>query len=37
MTLPCLGLDIAKAKFNACLLKADGKLKHKAFPNSALG
>jgi transposase len=37
MNLPRLGLDVAKAKFNACLLKTDGKLKHKLFPNSAAG
>jgi transposase len=37
MTLPCLGLDVAKAKFNACLIKIDGRLKHKVFPNSETG
>jgi transposase len=37
MTLPCLGLDVAKAKFNACLIKLDGRLKHKVFPNSEAG
>jgi hypothetical protein len=33
-TLP-LGIDIAKSKFNACLLRADGRLRHKVFPNTA--
>ena len=37
MNLPPLGLDIAKLKFNACLLRADGKLRHKVFPNSPTG
>jgi transposase len=37
MNLPPLGLDIAKLKFNACLLRADGKLRHKVFPNNPTG
>ncbi len=37
MNLPCLGIDIAKVKFNVCLLQLNGKLKHKVFPNSAAG
>ena len=37
MNLPCLGIDIAKVKFNACLLQPSGKLKHKVFANSAGG
>jgi transposase len=37
MNLPCLGIDIAKVKFNACLLQANGKLKHKVFANSVAG
>jgi transposase len=32
-----LGLDIAKLKFNACLIQHSGKLKHKVFPNSETG
>jgi transposase len=32
-----LGIDIAKAKFNVCLLQANGKLKHKVFLNSSAG
>ena len=37
MNLPCLGIDIAKVKFNVCLLRSNGKLKHKVFPNHAAG
>ena len=37
MNLPCLGIDIAKVKFNVCLLQLTGKLKHKVFPNSVTG
>jgi len=37
MNLTCLGIDIAKVKFNACLLLLTGKLKHKVFPNNAAG
>lgn len=37
MTLPALGIDIAKLKFNACLITAGGKLRHKLFPNNAAG
>lgn len=37
MNLPPLGLDIAKLKFNACLVRAVGKLRHKVFPNNADG
>jgi transposase len=37
MTLPCLGIDIAKLKFNACLIRPEGRLKHKVFPNDAHG
>jgi transposase len=37
MNLPPLGLDIAKLKFNACLVRADGKLRHRVFPNSPTG
>jgi transposase len=35
--LPSLGLDIAKLKFNACLIRQGGKLRHKVFPNTAAG
>jgi transposase len=37
MSLPTLGLDLAKLKFNACLLRAGGKPRHKVFPNTASG
>ena len=37
MSLPCLGIDIAKVKFNVCLLLFTGKLKHRVFPNTAAG
>lgn len=37
MLSPTLGLDIAKLKFNACLLNTLGKLKHKVFPNTTVG
>jgi transposase len=37
MTEPALGIDIAKLKFNVCLIKHDGKLKHKVFPNNEAG
>jgi hypothetical protein len=31
-----LGIDIAKVKFNVCLLQSNGKLKHKVFPTTRL-
>ena len=37
MNLPCLGIDIAKVKFNVCLLQPNGKLKHKVFLNTEAG
>lgn len=37
MTEPTLGIDIAKLKFNACLINTTGKLKHKLFPNTEAG
>jgi transposase len=37
MTQPVLGIDIAKLKFNVCLININGKLKHKLFPNTAAG
>ena len=37
MTEPALGIDIAKLKFNACLIQHSGKLKHKVFPNTSTG
>ena len=37
MSLPILGIDIAKLKFNVCLIQMSGKLKHKVFANTAAG
>jgi transposase len=37
MTIPPLGLDVAKLKFNACLLRDGGKLRHRVFPNTPAG
>lgn len=37
MTEPVLGIDIAKLKFNACLINTNGKLRHKVFPNTSAG
>jgi len=37
MTEPALGIDIAKLKFNVCLIQHSGKLKHKLFANTASG
>lgn len=37
MISPMLGIDIAKLKFNVCLINMSGKLKHKVFANTADG
>jgi transposase len=37
MTEPALGIDIAKLKFNLCLINKGGKLRHKVFSNTATG
>lgn len=37
MTEPILGIDLAKLKFNVCLIQMSGKLRHKVFPNTAAG
>ena len=37
MTEPALGIDISKLKFNVCLLREGGKLKHRVFPNNGAG
>ncbi len=37
MNLPILGIDIAKLKFNVCLINMSSKLKHKVFANTADG
>jgi transposase len=34
---PALGLDVAKLKFNACLIREGGKLRHRVFANSEAG
>src|SRR5215211_2807977 len=36
MTSP-LGIDISKRKFDACLIRDAGKLRHRSFPNGADG
>jgi transposase len=37
MTTFPLGIDVSKLKFDACLIRANGKLRHRAFPNSPSG
>ena len=37
MTEAILGIDIAKLKFNVCLINLHGKRKHKVFPTDAAG
>ena len=37
MTLSIIGIDISKLKFDLCLLRDNGKLKHKVFANTASG
>jgi transposase len=37
MYLPALGLDVAKLKFNACLIREGGKLRHHVFANNEDG
>jgi transposase len=37
MAEPTLGIDIAKLKFNVCLIQRSGKLKHKVLPNTRTG
>ena len=37
MTTSPLGIDISKRKFDACLIRESGKLRHRSFPNSADG
>jgi transposase len=34
---PALGIDIAKLKFNVCLINTKEKLRHRLFPNTATG
>jgi transposase len=37
MTFPPLGLDVAKLKFNACLVEQGGRLRHRVFANDEAG
>ncbi len=37
MTLSTLGIDIAKLKFNVCLINPSDRLKHKVFSNTPTG
>jgi len=37
MTLPSLGIDISKLKFDVCLSGPGGKFRHHVFPNSLAG
>ena len=37
MTLSIIGIDISKLKFDLCLLRDNGKLKHKVFPHTPSG
>lgn len=37
MTFSIIGIDISKLKFDLCLLRDNGKLKHKVLPNNAAG
>lgn len=37
MNILPLGIDIAKLKFNACLIRDDGRLHHKVFANTQVG
>jgi transposase len=37
MTLPALGIDVSKLKFDVALLRDTGKFKHRVFPNTQAG
>jgi len=37
MTTSPLGIDVSKLKFDACLVRDSGKLRHKGFPNTPAG
>ena len=37
MSLHILGIDISKLKFNVCLIREDGKLRHRVFTNTQVG
>jgi transposase len=37
MHLHILGVDVAKLKFNVCLIREDGRLRHRIFANTQAG
>jgi len=37
LSVAALGVDIAKLKFDVCLIKENGKAKHKVFANTTHG
>src|SRR5215216_2565335 len=37
MYLHILGIDVAKLKFNVCLIREDGRLRHRVFANTTSG
>jgi transposase len=37
MTTSPLGIDISKSKFDVCLIREGGRLRHRVFPNSPAG
>lgn len=37
MSLHILGIDVAKLKFNSCLIGEGGRLRHRVFANNASG
>ena len=37
LSFAALGVDIAKLKFDVCLIKENGKAKHKVFTNTTHG
>jgi transposase len=37
MYLHILGIDVSKLKFNVCLIREDGRLKHRVFANTQAG
>ena len=37
LSTSALGIDIAKLKFDVCLIKPSGRAKHKVFPNTRHG
>src|SRR3954465_2214738 len=37
MSLPVLGIDVSKLKFNVCLIREDAKLRHRVFANTQAG